>query len=196
MIIVDIETTGVNPYLHGIASIGAVDFLKPDRQFYGECRIRDGVRINADSLNINDFTEDQLYDPTKISEKELLENFFAWTDDAENRTMSGHNPGFDLYFLLQACSANSVNFPLAQRTIDLHSVCLMHMMQNKIQIPVQKKRSALNSDTVMKYVGLPTEPKPHNALNGALWEAEAFSRLLYGKKLFDRFFHYPLFNEI
>jgi len=39
----------------------------------------------------------------------------------------------------------------------------------------------------MEYVGIPAEPKPHNALRGAKWEAEVFMRLLYNKNLFPEF---------
>lgn len=39
----------------------------------------------------------------------------------------------------------------------------------------------------MKYVGLPSEPKPHTGINGATYEAEAFSRLIFGKLLFNDF---------
>ncbi len=53
-------------------------------------------------------------------------------------------------------------------------------------------KSLLDSDAVMTYVGIPTEPKPHIALNGALWEAEAISRLLYQKNLLSQFEQYPI----
>jgi len=30
----------------------------------------------------------------------------------------------------------------------------------------------------MKYAGIPSEPKPHVAINGAIWEFEALHRLI------------------
>ena len=42
------------------------------------------------------------------------------------------------------------------------------------------------------YVGLPPEPKPHHALTGAKVEAEALSRLLFGKILLKEFAHYEI----
>jgi hypothetical protein len=65
-------------------------------------------------------------------------------------------------------------------------------LKQGIEPPLEKQRSALNSDRVMKYVGIPPEPKPHNALNGAKWEAEAFMRLFYDKNLFPEFKEYPV----
>jgi hypothetical protein len=49
----------------------------------------------------------------------------------------------------------------------------------------------------MEYCGLPGEPKPHNALTGALCHAEAFSRIAYNKKLLPDFssFDIPWMSE-
>jgi hypothetical protein len=44
----------------------------------------------------------------------------------------------------------------------------------------------------MEYVGIPVEPHPHVGINGAVWEAEAFSRLFYDKPLFEQFKEYPV----
>jgi hypothetical protein len=52
---------------------------------------------------------------------------------------------------------------------------------------MEKGLTRLSADTTLKYVGIPPEPKPHHALNGAKYEAEAFSRLIYGKNLLHEF---------
>jgi hypothetical protein len=44
----------------------------------------------------------------------------------------------------------------------------------------------------MNYVGLPSEPKPHRAINGARFEAEALSRLLFGRVMFDEFYNHAI----
>jgi hypothetical protein len=44
----------------------------------------------------------------------------------------------------------------------------------------------------MNYVGLPSEPKPHRAINGARFEAEALSRLLFGIVKLDEFRKYAI----
>ena len=85
-----------------------------------------------------------------------------------------------------------MNWPLAYRTIDLHTACWFHMVKKGITPPVANKRSDLNSDKIMKYVGIPTEPRPHNALNGAKVASEALSRLFYGKFLVEEFQDYPI----
>lgn len=58
----------------------------------------------------------------------------------------------------------------------------MHMTQQGIAAPEQDKRSSISLDTALKYCGIPEEPKPHNALTGALCHAEVIARLAYTRK--------------
>ena len=39
MIVVDVEASGTEPHKHSIVSVGALELEKPDRQFYGECKV-------------------------------------------------------------------------------------------------------------------------------------------------------------
>ena len=192
MIVVDIESSGTDFGKHSIVSIGAVDLLKPHRQFYDECRIWEGSSIMKGALEVNGFTEESLRDENKKTEGEIVKAFLAWADDSENYMVAGQNPSFDLLFIQSASYRNKINFFLPYRTLDLHSVCFGHMLSRGISPPVLKRKSNLESDGIMDYVGIPKEPRPHIALNGARYEAEAFSRLLYDKKLFEEFFEYDI----
>ena len=58
--------------------------------------------------------------------------------------------------------------------------------------PQKHNHSALNLDTILVYVGLLEEPKPHNGLRGAKLEAEAFSRLFYDKPLLEEYRSFPI----
>ena len=100
MIIVDVETSGVNPKMNSIVSIGAVDFLDSQNRFYGECRVWDGAEITEISSKINGFTVEQMRDPKKKSVEELIDEFFQWMEPLENKTLAGHNPTFDRDFLI------------------------------------------------------------------------------------------------
>ena len=70
MIVLDIETTGADPQVNGIVSLGAIDFLHPERVFSAECRARDGIEIDDEALRINGFTREQILDTSKQSEQE------------------------------------------------------------------------------------------------------------------------------
>ena len=181
MIVLDIETSGTNPWKHSILSIGAIDFLDPERTFSKECQIRPGAHIDEEGMAVNGFSREEITDKNKETEEKIVSDFFDWAMKSKDHTVAGQNPSFDTSFLQIAADIYDQNFPLAHRTIDLHSICAMHMIKRGLSFPVEHNRSNLNSDSIMEYVGLPAEPKPHIAFNGAKWEAEAFSRLLYDK---------------
>jgi len=192
MIILDIETTGTNPWKHSILSIGAIDFLDPNRTFSKECQIRPGAHIDEEGMRVNGMSREEINDPLKESEEKIVSDFFKWAMASIDHTIAGQNPSFDISFLQAASENYGLNFPLAHRTHDLHSICAMHMVKRGLSLPIENCRSALNSDAIMNYVGIPAEPKPHIAFNGAKWETEAFSRLLYDKTFFEEFKEYKI----
>lgn len=192
MIIVDVESSGIEPTKHSVLSIGAIDFSNPKNQFYGECRVWDGAHIMDEALAVNGFTREQIVDEKKQTEESLVKSFLAWIMPLREHTIAGQNPSFDRDAIHKAAERYHLNWPLAYRTIDLHTACYLHMIRRGITPPVANKRSDLNSDKIMKYVGIPTEPRPHNALNGAKVAGEALSRLLYGKSLLEEFKDYPV----
>ena len=110
-------------------------------------------------------------------------------------SLGGQNPSFDRDFLRAAARrAKHTDWPFAHRTIDSHSLCYMHMVKRGLTPPIdpEHKRSALNLDAVLNYCGIPEEPKPHNALTGAMSHAEVISRLLYDRKLLPEFEKYDI----
>lgn len=192
MIVIDVESSGVDSRVHSLLSIGAVDFSNPSNRFYAECRIFDGARVEDEALTVNGFTRKQAIDPEKMTDKELLEKFISWSNEIPEKTLAGHNTSFDEGFLKMAAERYHINWPFAKRTLDLHSICYAHMIMKGVTPPTKDGHSALNSEKVSDYVGIPIEPKPHNGLNGALWEAEAFSRLMLGKSLMPEFLSYSI----
>ena len=193
MLVVDVEASGTEPSKHSIVSVGALDLKNPTNRFYEECRVWDGAHIMDEALGVNGFTKEQITDPKKQSEADLTHAFLHWSDGLEERTLAGQNVSFDRDFLKAAAlRAGHTDWPFAYRTIDVHTLCYMHMIGHGIQPPVVHKRSALDLDAVLNYVGIPAEPMPHNALTGALCHAEVISRLLYNRKLLPEFMQYEI----
>ena len=192
MIVVDVEASGTSYDKHSMVSIGALDLSNPKRQFYDECRIWDGAHIMDEAIEVNGFTKEEITDPSKKTEAEITAAFLAFALEAEDHTLAGQNVSFDRDFLKAAAERAHLDWPLAYRTIDTHTLCFMHMVKRGIQPPVEHNRSALNLDRVLNYVGIPDEPEPHNALTGALCHAEVISRLLYDKPLLDEFSQFPI----
>ncbi len=188
MIAVDVEASGTNYEKHSMVSIGAVDLADPSRTFYEECRIWDGAHVMDEALAVCGFTREEITDPTKRTEGEVVHDFIAWALDAEDRTFAGQNVSFDRDFLKAAAHrAGHTEWPFAHRTIDTHSLAWMHMVKRGMTPPIENNRSALNLDAILLYCGIPEEPQPHNALTGASSHAEVISRLLYDKKLLPDF---------
>jgi DNA polymerase III epsilon subunit-like protein len=192
MIVVDVETSGRDPKKNSILSIGAVDFLNPKNQFYGECRIWEGAGISQEALQINGFSEREIKDANKQDLGSLIKKFLNWISGIEDKTIAGQNPSFDIGFLEDSINRYRIDYRIGRRSIDLHSVSYAHHLKTGIRIPLKKGRTELNTDLIFAYVGLPPEPKPHNALVGAKMEAEALSRLIYGRILLNEFRGYPL----
>lgn len=194
MLIIDIEATGTNAHKHSILSIGAVDLQNPSNRFYGECRMWEGSHIMDEALVVNGFTIEQINDPNKQTEAELVTTFMEWTRGLANRTPAGQNVSFDRAYLEAACARAGIQFDLSFRTIDAHTLGVMHMMKHGLTPPFDEvhKHSALNLDGVMNYCGIPDEPDPHNALTGAMSHAEVVSRLLFDKKLLPEFSQFEI----
>ena len=194
MIILDTEMTGLNPERNSLVSIAALDFNDPDDRFYGECRIWEGAEINDEALVINGLTHEELVDETRKSESDMVQNFIEWALAKKDLTVAGQNPSKDVAFINTALKRAGRKESLPYRTFDQHTLAIAHHIQNNVPVPLKAERSALDSDEIMKYVGLPSEPKPHVGINGAIWEFEAIHRLLYGVGKLEEFSQYPVPN--
>ena len=189
MIIVDVEATGVNSIKHSIISIGALDFSHPENQFYGECRPWEGAEIDERALEINGFSKAELELKEK-SLQELTKEFFNWAKGIEGKILAGENVWFDVSFLKESAEKINEDWIFGHRFFDLHTLSYCrHILKDKNLI---KETTNFSLDETLKYVGLPEEPKPHNALMGAKLEAEAFSRIIYRESFLKEFEKYPL----
>lgn len=192
LIVVDVETGGLDFQKNPILSIGAIDMADPRLTFYGTCNPREGTSIDDKALEINGFTKEQvLKDPT--STEELLKEFFDWCSyHKSDFTLAGENPSFDRDFIAYNARLYGIKNPFGHRTVDLHSVAYSHMASRGKIIPNENQKNKLSADVIFVYTGIPAEPRPHNALNGAVWEAEAFYRLVHCRGVLKQFSEYPV----
>lgn len=187
MIVVDTELSGLEPTKHSLVSIGAYDFENPSNFFYEECRVWDGAHIMDEALAVNGFSRQQILDKNKPRDEEVVARFLAWAEKIEERTIAGQNPSTDRDFIKATCERYHLNWPLAHRVIDLHSICYFHMLERGGKPPTKNHHSGLDLDAILEYVGLSPEPKPHNALIGAKLETEALWRIIKGKSAFPEY---------
>jgi DNA polymerase III epsilon subunit-like protein len=192
MIVLDIETTGLDTGRHSIIEVGAIDFDCPENYFNERCSIWDGAEVDPRALEINGLTLNEIQDKSIFTQKELLSRFMIWIDQIEDKTIAGQNVDYDINFINESSARCGLNFNLGKRKVDQHSIVYADFLKRNIRPPLKDGSSDLNTDLIMNYVGLPSEPKPHRAINGARFEAEALSRLLFGKVMFDEFYKYEI----
>jgi DNA polymerase III epsilon subunit-like protein len=181
MIVLDIETTGLDPKRHSIIEVGAIDFYNPTNYFNEKCQIWIGAEVDLSALEVNGFTLNEIQDQI-ITQEELISNFKIWTDSIEDKTIAGQNVDFDINFLIESTKRFGQNFNWGKRKVDQHSIAYAHYLKRNIKPPLKDGISNLDGDTIMNYVGLPPEPRPHRALNGAKYETESLSSLFLEKK--------------
>lgn len=187
MIVIDIETTGLNPSHHSILEIGALDFHNPHNIFYQSCRISTEEIVDVNALEVNGYNERQLFDLSKQNLNDLLQNFVEWVDPIEDKTLAGQNVDFDITFLKESFTRAGLEWCFGHRKVDLHTIAYCDFLKKGYATPLENKISDLKGDFIMQYVGLPKEPRPHLGINGAMYAAEAISRLIYGESLINQF---------
>src|SRR3989344_5615496 len=157
MIVVDMESSGLDPSKNGLLSVGAVDFSNPSNTFYGECRLWEGGHIDPEGLAVNGFTEEEVRDAKKQTEGELVRAFLSWTETCPEKTIAGQNPSADRDFLRASAHRSHIDWQFAYRTIDLHSIAYYHMLKRGMEIPTKHEHSALSLDKILVYCGVPEE---------------------------------------
>lgn len=191
MIVVDVETTGIDPHIHGIISIGAINWDDPEQWFYGEARPDERVEIDQFALDVNGFTHESLA-ALPMDMPTMLVQFFDWVAaQGKPQMLAGHNAQFDLKFIQKEAQRAGLDqrlFPFPYHTIDLHTLAQVEYFRNNgFWFP-----STMSAWEIFKRLEIPNEPKPHYALNGAAWEMEAFGRILLKRSLFTDFAQYPV----
>lgn len=187
MIIVDVETSGPSKTLCSIVSIGAIDF-ESLKTYYDENKVFDGALIKQEALDLNGFTREQITNSNKISLEQNVSNFIQWANQFEDKTLAGQHIGaYDSDMLKISAERYNLKWLFGYGTVDLHSLVFGHQLRSGLKPSMHSGRAAIRSEEISTYVGIPQEPKPHNALKGAVFEAEAFSRLIYGRNLLQEF---------
>ena len=187
MIVLDVETTGLDMKKNSIVSIGAVDFSSPSNMFYKECKIREGSEIDPYALKVNGFTVEQVTDPKKETPQKIIGDFVEWSKKIEDKTIAGQCVYLDMYYLFGSFAAKEVQQFFGYRVIDMHSLAYYDHLLHGFAPPIKDGKSDMSANRIFMYVGIGKEPDPHNALTGAKMNSEAISRMLYGKNLLDEF---------
>lgn len=177
---VDCETTGIDPVKNGIISVGACLFDRDDN-LYIENLLREGVEINSRALEVNGETREGLRKRSEtggfISEYQLLLTVVDFAQKHQAFVIVGKNPKFDYGFLLEIWKRNGLperDFPFSYRTIDYSALAIPLMLMEGLSIP----EKGFSSGDIQDFLGLEEEPKPHNALTGALYNKHCVEKII------------------
>lgn len=209
MIVLDIESSGLNTQKCGIWQIGALELENPKNNFLEESRIEDDEEITEEALKITEKTEKELRDLNKQTQKELILNFLEWAKTCKSRIIIGQNIGIDLSFIQNKCLRYNImdkfRESIGYRSFDTHTIAqLKYKEKNGKFLLRDGGRSDMNLPKILKFCGLKDsrrimkkgeiikEGTPHNALEDAKLTAECFSRLMYRKNLFPEYSEYKI----
>lgn len=192
MIVVDVETTGLDIADCSLLSIGALSFDEPENTFYGECRMRPGALIQNEVPEITGFSFEDMADPSKPTVKVLMGKFIKWMEQFPDRTLAGASVGFDFAMLEAEAVRTGHGKPFHYRTVDLHSLAYVKYLQIHGEPLIKDGRSRLGLKGSVEFVGMEDPREVHNALVDAKLTAEALSRIIYGKKLLPEFSNFPV----
>jgi DNA polymerase III epsilon subunit-like protein len=164
IVVVDLETSGVSPFKHGVLSIGAVMLSDLTKTFYSECRLNKEKLYSFEALKINGFTTEEIFDPEKLEDYQIRDGFIKWCNGNGLTMIAAHNPILERFFL-EDIPGNIEKWPFSHRTLDLHSIYFTNSLESK------------SMNEICKALSVPEEPKPHNGLQGALAEARCLRKI-------------------
>lgn len=192
MIVVDIETSGLDFYRCGIWQIGALDFYNPRNQFIQDGRIDDEDIVQPKALEITGKTEEELRDRNKQPQKQLIENLFDWSRSCRVINLGCENPQFDLSFISVKSEKYKLKFPFPHRAFDLHSTAQDRYFLVYKEFLLKDGKSDLGLSNILEFVGIPDNRGAHTALEDAKLEAEAFLRLYERRNMFSEYTQFPI----
>ncbi|MDR1281439.1 MAG: 3'-5' exonuclease [Opitutaceae bacterium] len=182
VVVVDVETTGIDPERCGILEIGAVALVS-GAEFSVYCSVPFGVRVEARALEVNGVRYEDIHDRSHPLDWRCVVEFDAWCRERGLSLLAGMNPSFDLGFLKAAgrrvirdeLGEPFVSMPaFPHRTLDMHSVAVAWAVRHGVPVPAR----GFYTDAIYGVLGFPPEAKPHRAIEGARREAEALRVLL------------------
>jgi DNA polymerase III, epsilon subunit and related 3''-5'' exonucleases len=175
-VFLDLETTGLDPLKHRMIEIA---FRIVDLSSYQETAAYTAVVYQPDSIwelrdlnsiDVNGFKrEEVLKGKTEaVVQAEVLAIF------QQNNIVRGHafffcqNPSFDRAFLAQLINLSTQEaLQLPYHWLDLASMYWAHLVRERRQEGKQAPHSVnLSKDSIAEHLNLPSESKPHRALNG------------------------------
>ena len=175
--ITDIETTGLNPKLHEILEIGLLVIDQQSFQVIDTLNFKiKPEHIEAasqESLAVNGYKESDWKDAITLNEAMRV-----YSDKTKKAIFCSHNVTFDWSFINEAFSQTGVANQMDYHRLDLLTIAWTALANKSVRF--------FNLNRLASYLGIPEEPTPHRAINGARTAYEVFKKLVSMNKDFER----------
>lgn len=166
LLVVDVETTGENPFVHDLLSLALVPvapgvpalevYVRPEHQLtWTECGQRSFQRFAS---------EWHRRAVSPVEAMASIANYIHRHLGPRKATLIGHNVGFDVLFLRKLALQAGHNYVdhFMHRTIDTHTLLYLGCLQNRWP------ETARTSDGAFRIMGIPvSDEKRHTALGDA-----------------------------
>lgn len=175
LVFIDVETTGLLPGVNGLLSIGAYHPWSRER-FYLECRPVGAFKVDAEAMRVNGQRLEEVCE-REMDDFRAVGRLFDWLDKLRGEhgvskfVMAGKNPEFDRKWLGGFGILERGDYILSRRMIDVHACALALAAARGLDAP------AMRIAELYKALGLPEEPEPHNAVNGAFFAWLALAKI-------------------
>lgn len=176
LLVIDLETTGTNPFRHDVLSVGLVPLKESDPPCVVYVRPTEIQWTQFAKANFERFAatwESNALPPAAACG--AIERYLAKVFRGEAVTAIGHNVGFDVAFLRKLAFLAGKNEldAISHRALDTHT--MLYLLFLKGRVP----SSALSSDGAFRHFGIRvSEIARHTALGDALATRELVLRLL------------------
>ncbi len=170
--ITDVETTGLDPQKHEIVEIGLVLIDQETGEVIDtlDIKVRPEHIETADevALKLNGYNKADWQDAVSI-----LEAIALYGEKAQNAIFCSHNVTFDWSFILEALKKAGLKSTLDHHRLDLFTLIWSKTKDSKIE--------SFSLSRVAQFFGLPEEPLPHRAINGARTAHEIFKKIIHSQ---------------
>ncbi len=187
MIVFDVETSGLNEGINGIIGLGAI-MLPGGDTFYHEPRLIDELTAHPKALEVNGFTEEEIRSIDRVDMDTTLRRFSDWAVKADDMILGGWNSTFDYRFLAAEYERHGLRWPFKYRVVDIQTIAYTVMRIKDKWTPMHDGVSTVGLNYTLKWLGLPKEPEPHNALTGAQCNVDVLMALTKMIQIVDKRF--------
>jgi DNA polymerase III alpha subunit (gram-positive type) len=166
LIVIDVETTGLDPQLDDLIEIGAIKLdqktLEEVGSFERKVRLQHPERIAPEAIAINGYTEEGWLEAVAL--ETAMGEFAPFAADG---VFVAHNVCFDYGFVAESFRRSGVKDTMDYHRIDLPSIAWSRFPD----------RTKLNLSEIARDLGIGAEPTPHRALTGARWATAVLRKL-------------------